>query len=75
MDKIGRSLGLTPRSVFEVIPTELLSKNSSLGLPLGLEAPVMTLNGVLFFLFFLRMQQGDVLHNFVRQRSECCSVL
>ena len=28
------------------------SKYKSLGLPLGLEAPVMTLNGVIFLFFF-----------------------
>ena len=30
---------------------ELLSQDSSLGLPLGLEAPVMTPNGVTFLFF------------------------
>ena len=34
-----------------VTPTELLSQDSSLGLPLGLEAPAMTPNGVTFHLF------------------------
>ena len=40
----GRGLGLTPhRSMTKVTPTELLPYNSSLGLPLGLEAPIVTI--------------------------------
>ena len=58
MDKIGKGLGLgldPHRSMTKVTPTELLSQDNSLGLPLGLEAPVMTPNGVnfLFFSFLL----------------------
>ena len=42
-------LGLTPhKSPGQVTTIELLSKDSCLGLPLGLEAPVMTPNGVIF---------------------------
>ena len=35
----------------QVTPTELLSQDNSIGLPLGSEAPVMTPNGVLFLFF------------------------
>ena len=54
MDKIRKYLGLNPlRSLGEVTPPfELVSWNSSLGLPLGLEAPVMTPNGVVFLFSF-----------------------
>ena len=51
------------RSLGDVTPIELLSKDSSLGLPLylGLEAPVMTPNGVTFLYFLgaeLRLNIG-----------------
>ena len=54
MDKIGKGPGLNPhRSLGEVTPPiELLSEDSSLRLPLGLEAPVMTPNSV-NFLFYM----------------------
>ena len=48
-----KGLGLTPhRSLGEVTPPlRLLSQDSGFGLPLGLEAPVMTPNGVNFLFF------------------------
>ena len=53
-----RAVGLTPySSLDEVTPIELLSEGNSLGLPRGLEAPVMTSNGVFFILSFYAEQK------------------
>ena len=40
-------------STLLLVNSELLCQDNSLGLPLGLEAPVMTPNGVIFLSLFL----------------------
>ena len=58
-------------------PIELLSRGHSLGLPLGLEAPIMTPNGVIFLFLFtlgIHMLTGELCTCLKRPMGNMCIV-